>query len=188
VRRRKSNTNAYLKEIGKTVRHEEETSPQIHRASCLFLPSLWLSKCCSRFAAISQPSDCTFAAERLHFRSRAAASSQPSGCDFAAKRLRSPETGFSREELEQRIIKQLSQGHGNRRGAITSDQVFPELLFHARIPSFIRDFDMFSSIITGCVCMLDIPRKQFCYVKPDGLFLCGYSVEDALKKMLLEKD
>jgi hypothetical protein len=29
--------------------------------------------------------------------------------------------------------------------------------------------------------VLDTQRKQFCYIKPDDLFLCGFSVEDALR-------
>jgi DNA-binding CsgD family transcriptional regulator len=45
----------------------------------------------------------------------------------------------------------------------------------------IRYFDIISSIAAESFYVLDIRKKQFCYVKPDGLFLCGYSVEDALK-------
>jgi hypothetical protein len=29
--------------------------------------------------------------------------------------------------------------------------------------------------------VLNIPQKQFCYVKPDDLFLCGFSAGDALR-------
>jgi DNA-binding NarL/FixJ family response regulator len=46
--------------------------------------------------------------------------------------------------------------------------------------ALIRYFDLFSSITTGSLYVLDIPRKQFCCVKPDSLFLCGYSAGDAL--------
>jgi hypothetical protein len=37
-----------------------------------------------------------------------------------------------------------------------------------------RYFDMFFSIATESFYVLDIPQKQFCYVKPDDLFLCGF--------------
>jgi hypothetical protein len=42
-------------------------------------------------------------------------------------------------------------------------------------------FDMFSSIAAESFYVPDIPQKQFCYVKPDDLFLCGYSAGDALR-------
>lgn len=45
----------------------------------------------------------------------------------------------------------------------------------------IQHFHMFSAITTECFYVLDIPRKQFLYIKPDDLFLCGYSVEEAMK-------
>ncbi|MDR0749342.1 MAG: LuxR family transcriptional regulator, partial [Tannerellaceae bacterium] len=45
----------------------------------------------------------------------------------------------------------------------------------------IRGLDVFSSITAESFYVLDIQSKQFCYVKPDDLFLCGFSVEDALK-------
>jgi hypothetical protein len=48
------------------------------------------------------------------------------------------------------------------------------------IPTLIRYFDLFSSITIGSLYVPDIPRKQFCCVKPDNLFFCGYSAEDAL--------
>jgi len=40
---------------------------------------------------------------------------------------------------------------------------------------------MFSSIAAESLYVLDVPRKQFCYVNPDDLLLCGFSVEDALR-------
>lgn len=46
----------------------------------------------------------------------------------------------------------------------------------------IQYFNMFSSITTECFYVLDIPQKQFCYIKPDDLFLCGYSVNEAMKR------
>jgi hypothetical protein len=48
--------------------------------------------------------------------------------------------------------------------------------------TFIGYFDLFSSITTESIYVLDIPRKQFVYIKPDDLFLCGYPVEDALRE------
>jgi DNA-binding CsgD family transcriptional regulator len=50
------------------------------------------------------------------------------------------------------------------------------------ISAFIRYFDMFSSIATESFYVLDIPQKQFCYVKSDDFFLCGYSVGDVLRQ------
>lgn len=38
----------------------------------------------------------------------------------------------------------------------------------------------FSSIATESFYVLDIVRKQFHYIKPDNLFLCGHSVEEAM--------
>lgn len=40
---------------------------------------------------------------------------------------------------------------------------------------------MFSVVITGSFYILDISKRRFIYVKPDDLFLCGYSVEEAMK-------
>ncbi|MDR1201932.1 MAG: PAS domain-containing protein [Tannerellaceae bacterium] len=45
----------------------------------------------------------------------------------------------------------------------------------------IRYFDIISSITAESFYVLDIRKKQFCYIKPDDLFLCGHSVEDVLK-------
>jgi hypothetical protein len=45
----------------------------------------------------------------------------------------------------------------------------------------IRYFDVLSSITAERLYVLDILRKQLCYARPDDLFLCGFSVEDALK-------
>jgi len=47
--------------------------------------------------------------------------------------------------------------------------------------TLIRNLDMFSSIITGSCYILDIRSRQFCYVQPNDLFLCGYSAEEALE-------
>ena len=44
----------------------------------------------------------------------------------------------------------------------------------------IRYLDMFSAIATESFYAVDVQNKQFCYVRPDDLFLCGYTVEDAL--------
>jgi DNA-binding CsgD family transcriptional regulator len=48
--------------------------------------------------------------------------------------------------------------------------------------TLIRHFDIFSSITTESVYVLDILQKRFCYVKPDDFFLCGYPAKDALKE------
>lgn len=46
--------------------------------------------------------------------------------------------------------------------------------------AFIQYCKVFSSIITDSFYVLDIVQKQFCYIKPDDLFLCGHSVEEAM--------
>lgn len=43
-------------------------------------------------------------------------------------------------------------------------------------------FSIFSSIITGSFYVWDIPQKRFCYIKSNDLFLCGHSVEEAMKQ------
>jgi DNA-binding CsgD family transcriptional regulator len=48
--------------------------------------------------------------------------------------------------------------------------------------ALVRYFDMFSSIATESFYVLDVSQKQFCYIKPDDLFLCGFSVEEALRE------
>lgn len=46
--------------------------------------------------------------------------------------------------------------------------------------AFIQYCKIISSIITDSFYVLDIVQKQFCYIKPDDLFLCGHSVEEAM--------
>lgn len=46
--------------------------------------------------------------------------------------------------------------------------------------AFIQYCKIISSIITDSFYVLDIVQKQFCYIKPDNLFLCGHSVEEAM--------
>ena len=46
---------------------------------------------------------------------------------------------------------------------------------------FIQYCKLFSSIITDSFYVLDIVQKQFCYIKPDNLFLCDHSVEEAMR-------
>lgn len=48
--------------------------------------------------------------------------------------------------------------------------------------SLFEYFNQLSSITTESLYVLDIVQRQFCYVKPDDLFLCGFSVEDAMKQ------
>lgn len=47
--------------------------------------------------------------------------------------------------------------------------------------TFIQYCKMFSSITSDSFYVLDIPQKQFYYIKPDDLFLCGHSVEEAMR-------
>ena len=49
---------------------------------------------------------------------------------------------------------------------------------------FIQHLDMFASIVTESFYAVDVQLKQFCYVRPHDLFLCGYSVEDALSLLM----
>ncbi|MDR2919140.1 MAG: LuxR C-terminal-related transcriptional regulator [Tannerella sp.] len=45
-----------------------------------------------------------------------------------------------------------------------------------------RYLDIFSHIAIESFYVLDIQQKQFCHIKPDDLFLCGFSIDDALKE------
>jgi hypothetical protein len=51
-----------------------------------------------------------------------------------------------------------------------------------RITTLVRHSDIFSSVAAKSLYVLDIPQEQFCYVKSDGLFLCGFSAEEALRE------
>ncbi|WP_286845122.1 LuxR C-terminal-related transcriptional regulator [Proteiniphilum sp. UBA5346] len=53
-------------------------------------------------------------------------------------------------------------------------------LFNVKESALIQYCDMFSSITTESFYVLDIPRKQFCYLNPDDYFICSFFVEDAL--------
>ena len=44
---------------------------------------------------------------------------------------------------------------------------------------------MFSAVITGSFYVLDISKKRFIYIKPDDLLLCGYSVKEAMKLLIV---
>ncbi|MDR2916174.1 MAG: LuxR C-terminal-related transcriptional regulator [Tannerella sp.] len=46
---------------------------------------------------------------------------------------------------------------------------------------FVQNLHLLDSVSTECLCVLDVPQKQFVYVKLDPLFLCDFSVEDALR-------
>lgn len=46
--------------------------------------------------------------------------------------------------------------------------------------TFIQYCQVFSSLITDSFYVFDVVQKQFCYIKPHDLFLCGHSVEEAM--------
>lgn len=50
-----------------------------------------------------------------------------------------------------------------------------------RTSVFIQHVDMISSVTTDSLYVLDIQQRQFSYIKPDDLFLCGFSVGEALR-------
>lgn len=50
----------------------------------------------------------------------------------------------------------------------------------AHTPTFIQDFELLSYIYTGGCYVMDIVKEQFCYIKSNDLFLCGFSAEEAL--------
>jgi len=75
------------------------------------------------------------------------------------------------------------------------DHVHDEQTFHNGHDTFIRYIDMLSSIVTECIYVIDVATNRFCYVPSNDLFLCGYSVEEALtgandfyKKIVLKDD
>lgn len=47
--------------------------------------------------------------------------------------------------------------------------------------ALIQHINMFSSVTTDSLYVLDIQQRQFCYIKADDFLLCGHSVEDALR-------
>lgn len=50
-----------------------------------------------------------------------------------------------------------------------------------QMPPLIQCCETFSSLFTDSFYVLDIRQKQFCYIKPHNLFLCGHSVEEVMK-------
>ena len=46
--------------------------------------------------------------------------------------------------------------------------------------TFIRHLEMLSAISTASFYLVDIRNRQFCYVQPNDLFLCGYTPKEAL--------
>lgn len=47
---------------------------------------------------------------------------------------------------------------------------------------FFESIHLLSSITTESLYVIDIPQRQFCYISPDDLFLCGFSVEEAMEQ------
>lgn len=47
--------------------------------------------------------------------------------------------------------------------------------------AFIQYCKVFSSLTTDSFYVFDVVQKRFCYIKPDNLFLCDHSVEEAMK-------
>lgn len=45
--------------------------------------------------------------------------------------------------------------------------------------ALIQDFELISSVYPGDCYVVDIVNERFCHIKSDGLFLCGFSVEEA---------
>lgn len=56
----------------------------------------------------------------------------------------------------------------------------PSVLNEQQASAFIQYASLFSSVTTDSFYVWNIPRKQFDDIKPDGLFLCGFSVEEVL--------
>ena len=47
--------------------------------------------------------------------------------------------------------------------------------------AFIQYCKVFSSLTTDSFYVFDVVQKRFCYIKPDNLFLCDHSTEEAMK-------
>jgi hypothetical protein len=60
---------------------------------------------------------------------------------------------------------------------VQDEQTFPD----ERDSDLIECFEAFSAVTTGGLYVLNIPQMKFCCIKPDDLFLCGFSVGEALK-------
>nr|WP_321522015.1 LuxR C-terminal-related transcriptional regulator [uncultured Macellibacteroides sp.] len=69
----------------------------------------------------------------------------------------------------------------------TEDQYlkYPQMepiAFENHVKTLIQCFEVFSATITQSFYVIDIQQERFCYIKPDDLFLCGSSVEDAQRE------
>lgn len=53
-------------------------------------------------------------------------------------------------------------------------------ILHGKDFTLFEYCELFSSLTTDSFYVLDIPQKQFDYIKPHDLFLCGYPVEEAV--------
>jgi DNA-binding NarL/FixJ family response regulator len=60
---------------------------------------------------------------------------------------------------------------------VQDEQTFPD----KHDSDLIECFEAFSAVTTGGLYVLNIPQMQFCCIKPDDFFLCGFSVGEALK-------
>jgi len=47
--------------------------------------------------------------------------------------------------------------------------------------TFVRFLDMTASITTESLYVINLEHRQFCYISPNASFLCGHSIEEALK-------
>ncbi len=48
--------------------------------------------------------------------------------------------------------------------------------------TLVQCLQLIASIATESIYLLDIKQKKFCYIKPDNLFLCGYTAEEAMSQ------
>ena len=47
--------------------------------------------------------------------------------------------------------------------------------------NFMHYIDMFSTINTESFYVIDIHKREFCYISPNASFLCGYTIDEALR-------
>jgi len=59
-------------------------------------------------------------------------------------------------------------------------KIIEELTSYNEHEIFTRYINMLSSIVTECIYVIDVVAKRFCFVSSNDLFLCGYSIEDAV--------
>ena len=60
------------------------------------------------------------------------------------------------------------------------DERLPVALYDEEEPAIVQYCKVLAAMIPSSLFVLDMVQKRFCYIKPDDLFLCGHSMEEAM--------